>query len=139
LAKMAAYYEEAERLFVQEGLSLREIARRLGGEVSESTLARWSVGGDWMRKRKEYLRSEEHFAQVLQELKHKLALAALEDPNPQNVYALCRVIAVLKPSAAVELRQLEKEEAEGRRKSPEEIQRIIAETLESYYGIKLKE
>jgi len=138
MGKMAAYYEEAQRLFVQEGKTLSEIAQILK-DVSERTLARWSSEGEWMRKRKEYLRSEEHFSQILQELKYKLAVAALSDPNPQTIYALCRVIAVLKPSAAVELRQLEKEEAEGKRKSPEEIQRIIAETLENYYGIKLKE
>ena len=74
----------------------------------------------------------------MEELKYKLAVATLKDPNPQNVYALCRIIAVLKPSAAVELRQLKKEEAEARKKSPEEVQKIIQEVLENYYGVKIR-
>jgi len=46
---------------------------------------------------------------------------------------------VLKPSAAVELRQIEKEEAEAKKKSPEEVQKIVQETLENYYGVKIRD
>ena len=46
---------------------------------------------------------------------------------------------MLKPSAAVELRQIEKEEAEAKKKSPEEVQKIVQETLENYYGVKIRD
>jgi len=138
LGKMAAYYEEARRMFVQEGKTISEIARELK-DVSERTLQRWSAEGEWAEKRKEYIIKERKLNDILEELKYKLAIVTLDDPNPQNVYALCRIIAVLKPSAAVELRQIEKEEAEAKKKSPEEVQKIVQETLENYYGVKIRD
>jgi len=135
---MAAYYEEARRMFVQEGQTISEIARELK-DVSERTLQRWSAEGEWAEKRKEYIIKERKLNDILEELKYKLAIVTLDDPNPQNVYALCRIIAVLKPSAAVELRQIEKEEAEAKKKSPEEVQKIVQETLENYYGVKIRD
>jgi len=138
LGKMAAYYEEARRMFVQEGQTISEIARELK-DVSERTLQRWSAEGEWAEKRKEYIIKERKLNDILEELKYKLAIVTLDDPNPQNVYALCRIIAVLKPSAAVELRQIEKEEAEAKKKSPEEVQKIVQETLENYYGVKIRD
>ena len=138
MGKMAAYYEEARRMFVQEGQTISEIARELK-DVSERTLQRWSAEGEWAEKRKEYIIKERKLNDILEELKYKLAIVTLDDPNPQNVYALCRIIAVLKPSAAVELRQIEKEEAEAKKKSPEEVQKIVQETLENYYGVKIRD
>ena len=138
MGKMAAYYEEARRMFVQEGKTISEIARELK-DVSERTLQRWSAEGEWAEKRKEYIIKERKLNDILEELKYKLAIVTLDDPNPQNVYALCRIIAVLKPSAAVELRQIEKEEAEAKKKSPEEVQKIVQETLENYYGVKIRD
>lgn len=71
---------------------------------------------------------------MLNELKKKLALRALEDPEPQNIYALCRIVAVLKPSAAVELKKIEEEEK--RKKTPDELKKALSLTLEEVYGIK---
>ena len=135
MGKRAAYYEEAMRLFVQQGKSLSEIATAL--PVSARTLATWSNDGNWSRRRGEYLSSEKHFNTILNELKLKLALKASEDPDPQNIYALCRIVAVLKPSAAVELRQLEKEEKENAAMTAEEKLVRIKEALNTVYGIEL--
>ena len=134
MGKTAVYFEEAQRLYIQEGKTHPEIARQI--PVSERTIQRWSKLNDWPEKRKEYLNSQKHFSEILKELQQKLAEAALKDPNPQNIYALCRIIAVVKPSSAVELRNIEKEETESKKKNPEEMKKIIDETLENYYGIK---
>ncbi|GAB62663.1 MAG: hypothetical protein DWB56_14840 [Candidatus Jettenia sp.] len=53
MSKFEAYYDEAERLYVKEGKTQREISELLG--ISEKTVSLWSVKGDWVRKRKEYL------------------------------------------------------------------------------------
>lgn len=53
--KFEAYYSEAERLYVKEGKTQREIAELLG--ISEKTISQWSAKGEWVRKRREYLTS----------------------------------------------------------------------------------
>ncbi len=47
---------EAERLYVEYGLSFENIASRL--DVSEKTVRNWAKAGGWQAKRKEYLESE---------------------------------------------------------------------------------
>ena len=135
MGKRAAYYEEAMRLFTQQGKTLAEIAAML--PVSTRSLAKWSTEGNWPKRRMEYLSSEQHFTDILNELKLKLALQAQEDPDPQNIYALCRIVAVLKPAAAVELRRLEKEEKENATLTAEEKLARIQEALSSVYGIQI--
>lgn len=135
MGKKAALFEEAKRLYVQEGKTLAAIFEQLN--VSQQTLVKWKQEGDWETWRMNYIRSEEHLDQVLNELKKKLALKALEDPQPQNIYALCRIVAVLKPAAAVELRKIEEEER--KKTTPEEAKKALAQTLEELYGVKSEE
>jgi transposase len=132
MGKRAALFEEAKRLYVQEGKTLAAIAEQI--QVSQQTLVKWKAEGEWESWRAKYIKSEEHFSDVLNELKKKLVLKALEDPAPQNVYALCRIVAVLKPSAAVELRKIEEEEK--KKSSPEDMKRALDMTLEELFGIK---
>lgn len=48
--KRDQYGEAAERLFVESGRTIEEIARMLS--VSRKTIGQWSVDGHWMDKRK---------------------------------------------------------------------------------------
>ncbi len=52
-SKFDAYYGEAERLYVKEGKTQREISELLG--ISEKTISQWSAKGEWVKKRREYL------------------------------------------------------------------------------------
>jgi uncharacterized protein YjcR len=54
MAKQAIFYEEAKRLFVQEGLSIEIIYERLGQKVARRTLSKWKADGNWDEKRKEF-------------------------------------------------------------------------------------
>lgn len=132
MGKKAALFEEAKRLYVQEGKTLAAISEQL--QVSQQSLVKWKQEGEWETWRTQYVRSEEHFDGVLNELKKKLAMKALEDPQPQNIYALCRIVAVLRPSAAVELRKIEEEEKN--KASLEKKERTLKETLEEGFGVK---
>jgi hypothetical protein len=49
--KESAYYAEAERLYVQEDLTLEGVREALQGAVSVTTLSLWKVKGGWERKR----------------------------------------------------------------------------------------
>ena len=133
MGKEAALVEEASRLYIQEGLTLAEIARRL--PVAQRTLERWSTHYEWPRRRRQYMASEQTLSEMVDRLKKRLALMALdENADPQKIYALCRVVAVLKPPAQAELKKIEEEE--GQKQSPEELQALVAQVLETEYGIK---
>lgn len=70
----------------------------------------------------------------MNELKKTLAEKTKLEPNPQNIYALCRIIAATKPYSALELKKMEGEEK--KEISPQERETILKEALESVYGIK---
>ncbi len=129
MGKEAALYDEAERLYVEDGKTLEEIGNTL--QVSTTTLSKWKSKGDWADQRARYLKSERHFKDVLNELKKKLANRALEDPTPQNIYALCRVIAVTRPYIAEELKKIEAEEEQRKKRglTPDMIKLIKEEIL----------
>ena len=53
MSKFQDYYPDAERLYVREGKTQREISELLG--ISEKTISKWSSSGQWLKQRKEYL------------------------------------------------------------------------------------
>ncbi len=53
--RKAAFYAEAQRLFVEEGLSTKEIAENI--PVGHTTAARWCAEGGWLQMRKEFVQS----------------------------------------------------------------------------------
>ena len=127
----AALIEEATRLYVQEGLTIAEIALRL--PVAERTLQEWSRKYNWVKRRKQYLLQNEELQALVTKLQLRLARMLLEeDFDPQEVYALARGISVLKPSSQERLREIEKLEAEGAELSAEEKIRRLAEFLRGY-------
>lgn len=139
MAKKVRFFEEAQQMYVQEGLTLAEISRRL--DVSKTSLSYWKRDGDWGNARTKYLSSERHFADLMNQIKYNLAKKLLEElqdsekaANPQNIYSLATLIRALKPYSAIEIKKMEEERK--RELTPEERQQIIDEALESIYGIK---
>ena len=53
--RQAAFYAEAQRLFVEEGLSTKEIAEKI--PIGRTTAARWCAEGGWLQMRKEFVQS----------------------------------------------------------------------------------
>lgn len=120
-----AALDKATRLYVQENMSLHQIAAAMP-EISQSTLKKWSSRYGWVKMRRRHRRREEELLDLLVRLKVGLARMAVPDEagefkiNPSVVNALCRVVTVLNPPASVALRQWEKEEAEAGDESVED-------------------
>jgi hypothetical protein len=53
--KKAVFYAEAQRLFVEEGCSTKEIAEKI--PVGRTIAARWCAEGGWLQMRKEFVQS----------------------------------------------------------------------------------
>jgi len=133
MSKKRALYQIAKVKYVVDGLSIAEIAMEMDGEVSERTLQRWSAEHGWPEKRGQYLATEDSDRELMQQIKRKLILKALETTDPQVIYALARLEAVMKPGAADRLREIEEREAAARSRgaglSPETIEEIKRKVL----------
>jgi len=132
MSKKRALYQIAKVKFVVDGLSLAEIAMELDGEVSERTLQRWCAEHGWAVKREAFYTSEESDRELMQQIKRKLLMKALETTDPQVIYALARLEAVMKPGAAERLKEIEEREAARERAAgltPETIDEIKRKVL----------
>ena len=128
--------EEAARLYIQEGLSLREIADGDSG-FNITTLRRWADKYDWEKMRRRRLRKEGELEQLLSRIKLCLARMVLSEDNrsidenidSKQVYAVCRAVAVLSPPTSVLLRQMDMEENEQEDDSVEDRMAKVRELL----------
>ena len=129
--------EKARNLYVRDGLSLNQVSERLNG-LPLSTLRGWAAkyGWDDMRRRQE--RKEEELAWLLVRIKLCLARLVLTEDSqdlakgldPKEINALCKVVAVLSPPAAVQLKIMEKQETGSQSLSVEERMTKVREFLE---------
>jgi transposase-like protein len=131
--------EEAARLYIQEGLTLAEVAVRL--EIPQRTVESWSTKFDWGSRRKRFLSQDQELKGLFHQMKLHLAriMTSGEPIDPQDIYARTRAIAVLSPPASVQLREIEKAEAEAKDLTPEEKIERIGAVLEAVYGIPRKQ
>jgi len=71
MSKKQALAPEAERLYIQEGMTFEGIAGTLG--IAEKTVRLWKDEGGWEEKRRSFLKGKEQFHQELFGLARKLA------------------------------------------------------------------
>ena len=134
MANDAALIEEAGNLYVREGRSLEHVAGETG--VPPGTIRRWSVQYDWKRRRSRYLQQSNDLDAYVEKIKLRLAEELLQDAfDPQRIYGLARGLAVLKPSAQLEMKKVDQAEKEASSLSPEEQRAVIREAIEADYGI----
>jgi len=89
VGKKPDYFNEAEDLYVVDGLTLEGIAVRL--PVSVTTLSRWKQDGDWERLRAELATALAQIKRDTLLLRQKLVAEALQTLNPQMVYAVVQL------------------------------------------------
>lgn len=77
MSKKKIYYSEAERLYVEEQMTIEEIASRFN--VSVRTLKSWKKDNDWTIKRKEFLDAKYTYHQDLYAYSHEMLSSINED------------------------------------------------------------
>jgi transposase len=136
MANEAALIDQAADLYVREGLTLDQVAEQVG--VPVGTIRRWSAQYDWKKRQGSYRQQSRDVDAYVEKIKLRLAEQLMEtEPDPQLIYALTKGLAVLKPSAAVELKKIEKAEEESKDLSPEEKRDKVREAIEGIYGIRV--
>ena len=130
------YYDEAERLFVIEHMSLEEICNRL--KLCRKTVMNWKEVGNWDGKRKQYLRSRQTFHEELYEFAKKLMKGISEDMDSGEkvdtgrMYAFCRILPMIGKVKDYEDVVAKKKEDTPKGLTPE----LIAQIEEEVLGIK---
>lgn len=127
-------FNEAERLFIYEYLTVDELANKLN--LNRKTVISWKEQGDWDKKRRDFLKSKQSFHQELYEFARKLMkdiscdLDAGEKVDPGRMYAFCRMLPMfgkVKEYEDVVAKKEVKEEPKGL--TPELIAQIEEEVL----------
>ncbi len=77
MSKKPLFYNEAERLFVIEQMTIDEIASRLN--LGSRTVRNWKDQHDWDSKKKNYLKSKQAFHEELYEFARKLMYSIKDD------------------------------------------------------------
>lgn len=129
MAKTAIYFDEAQRLYVNEGLSLDAIVGILANKVSRKTLYNWKVQGEWDTKRKNYLKDTKDLQEDLLELAKLTIKEAKANPTPHNIYAMSKAIAALKSYQGVKLIEEETTPQERKGLTEETVRQIEKEVL----------
>lgn len=99
MAKKAQYYIEAEERFVQERLSVEEIAQRI--PVSSRTIGDWRRENDWDGKRERFAAQETSTTEKLYKLIQTLTDKAIEsaenneEPSQSQLYFIGRMAPLL--------------------------------------------
>lgn len=89
--------EQAEELFIIEGLALEQVAKETG--ISIQALKKWSAKENWPEKRAQYRRDKKGLQGSLMDLRTKMLSQAIGSLDPQDVYALVALEKILLPHA----------------------------------------
>lgn len=92
------FYNDALRLFVEDGLSCPQIAQAI--PVSEKSLQRWAQEGAWRSKRVEYVKSQRstlvNLQQILEGTIHELSQRHPEDVDASTVDKIIKLVGAIK-------------------------------------------
>lgn len=129
MAKQAIYFDEAQRLYVNEGLSLDAIVGVLAGRVSRKTLYNWKAQGDWDTKRKNYLKETKDLYSQLLEIARRMLKETLANPTSKNVNAAFNAVSRLLPKDGTRIIEEETTAAERKGLTEEAVKQIEKEVL----------
>jgi len=110
--KRAAYYEEAKRLYVNEGFSLDAIEKLLKDTVTRRTLFNWKSENDWDAQRAQYIKDSGDTLSGLKEILRSQINTTKADPNPANIYAVVKILAAIEKFEKINWDKFEKKEEE---------------------------
>lgn len=82
--------QKARDLFVESGLSYKDLARETG--ISKNNLKKWGSEEGWTKQRDEYQKEFASFHAKIGKLKLQLVTQAIETSDPQKIYALSNLM-----------------------------------------------
>ncbi len=136
MAKIAIYNDEAQRLFVQEGLGLDAIMGILENKVSRKTLFNWKVDGQWEEKRQAFLdQNKDRRTQVIQ-LEKQLFNEVKANPTSKNIKRWLLLLAAVDKYGADDSLKIKDDTPERREQIKKELPPEALDYIKSLYGLK---
>lgn len=133
MAKKAIYYDEAKRLFVQQGLALTAIEGMLDEQISRRQLHNWKTEGNWEAKRKKYLEEHDNLQAMALEIAKTCARNAMENPSPKNLLAFSRALSALNQKDAMAM--LSGPEPADQKKSEQDVKQLVTDAIKDIMGV----
>ena len=133
MTKKPLYYNEAERLYVYEHMTIDEIASRLN--LGSRTIRNWKDENSWDKKKKDYLKSKQAFHEELYEFARKLMHSIQEDlangekVDPGRMYAFTRMLPLITKIKEYEDVASKKEQKQENKGLTEDIVKLIEEEV----------
>lgn len=130
-------FNEAERLYIYDFLSIEELSNKL--HLNRKTIASWRDMGEWDKKKQDFLKSKQAFHEELYEFARKLMQGIYDDMeagekiNQGRMYALCKILPMfvkVKDYEDITLKKPVKEEPRGLNPA------LIAQIEEEVLGIR---
>lgn len=106
MSKKQAYYDIAQKMYIEEQKPISGIAERL--DITEKTLRDWKIKGDWETKKLQLIKSQQSCHAELYKLVEKLTAKMSEDieagekPDASTLYFLKGMIDKLPKLKAYE-------------------------------------
>lgn len=132
MSKKAIYYDDAQRMYVRQGLSLTAIEGMLETNISRRQLHNWKTDGQWDDKRKRYIEEHEGLREMVMEIAKTAARNALDDPTPKNLLTLTRAIATLNQKDALDMLSSKGEKDE--KKAEQDVKSLVTEAIKDIMG-----
>lgn len=133
MSKKHMYYEEAQRLYVTELMTIREISSKL--KVSQRIIGYWKKDNDWDEKRKEFIKSKQSFHGDIYEFAKEIMQGIREDCkkgekiDSGRMYYFTRMLPMMIKVKQYEDEAKQKQVAEDKKTLPPEVIRYIEEEL----------
>lgn len=99
MVKRDVYFAEAESLYINKYMSLKDIASRLN--LNEKTVRAWKNIGEWESKRKQFLECKSSFHEELYDFSRKLMCSIKEDlengekVDSSRLYTFARLLPLI--------------------------------------------
>jgi len=120
-------------MYVEDGLSLERIADDLG--VNRSTLGRWAADDGWDDARRQYRQDSRSIRAGTLAARKKLAQAIAQNPDPQLIYAFCRLEAVAMRDREFEIKHPEAKDERKNMLKKMTKEDLVAMIEERIYGL----
>ncbi len=138
-ALMSRFYDETERLFVEEGLSPQaihlELRREHGREApSRRTIYVWSADGDWEAERRRWAETGQDIQGGLVDAIRVAIRGALANPNRDSFSALKNAMSSARMFHQMRAMEGLGEEVGGKGENTEDIEAAVYEMIEQKLG-----
>ncbi len=87
MAKQALYNDEAKRLYIHENYTRSMLEEYFKGRVSIRTIDSWKEKGNWDALKAKAEANKQDIRGMVTDLAKIALKAALDDPDPQKIYA----------------------------------------------------